>query len=143
MPGKVNPTQAEAMTMVCTQVMGNNATVAFAASQGHFELNVFKPVIGNAVLQSIRILADAAVSFADHCVVGIEPNRERISELMQRSLMLVTALAPKIGYDNAAAIAKAAHKAGTTLKEEAVRSGHVTAEEFDAVVRPETMLAPG
>jgi fumarate hydratase class II len=143
MPGKVNPTQAEAMTMVCTQVMGNNATVAFAASQGHFELNVFKPVIGNAVLQSVRILADAAVSFADHCVVGIEPNRERISELMQRSLMLVTALAPKIGYDNAAAIAKAAHKAGTTLKEEAVRSGHVTAEEFDAVVRPETMLAPG
>ena len=143
MPGKVNPTQAEAMTMVCTQVMGNNATVAFAASQGHFELNVFKPVIANAVLQSIRILADAAVSFADHCVVGIEPNRERISELMQRSLMLVTALAPKIGYDNAAAIAKAAHKNGTTLKEEAVSSGHVTAEEFDAVVRPETMLAPG
>jgi fumarate hydratase, class II len=143
MPGKVNPTQAEAMTMVCTQVMGNNATVAFAASQGHFELNVFKPVIGNAVLQSIRILADAAVSFADHCVVGIEPNRDRINELMQRSLMLVTALAPKIGYDNAAAIAKAAHKNGTTLKEEAVRSGHVTAEEFDAVVRPETMLAPG
>jgi fumarate hydratase class II len=143
MPGKVNPTQAEAMTMVCTQVMGNNATVAFAASQGHFELNVFKPVIANAVLQSIRILADSAVSFADHCVVGIEPNRDRISELMQRSLMLVTALAPKIGYDNAAAIAKAAHKKGTTLKEEAVGSGHVTAEEFDAVVRPETMLSPG
>jgi fumarate hydratase class II len=143
MPGKVNPTQAEAMTMVCTQVMGNNATVAFAASQGHFELNVFKPVIGNAVLQSIRLLADAAVSFADHCVVGIEPNRERIGELMQRSLMLVTALAPKIGYDKAAAIAKAAHKKGTTLKEEAIGSGHVTAEEFDAVVRPETMLAPG
>ena len=104
---------------------------------------MFKPVIGNAVLQSIRILADAAVSFADHCVVGIEPNRDRINELMQRSLMLVTALAPKIGYDNAAAIAKAAHKNGTTLKEEALRSGHVTAEEFDAVVRPETMLAPG
>jgi fumarate hydratase class II len=143
MPGKVNPTQAEAMTMVCTQVMGNEATIAFAASQGHFELNVFKPVIANAVLQSIRILADASVSFADNAVVGIEPNRERLGELLQRSLMLVTALAPKIGYDKAAAIAKAAHKNGTTLKEEALRSGHVTAEDFDAVVRPETMLAPG
>jgi fumarate hydratase, class II len=143
MPGKVNPTQAEAMTMVCTQVIGNSATVAFAGSQGHFELNVFKPVIANAVLQSIRILADASVSFADNCVVGIEPNRERLGELLQRSLMLVTALAPKIGYDKAAAIAKAAHKNGTTLKEEALRSGHVTAEEFDAVVRPETMLTPG
>ena len=143
MPGKVNPTQAEALTMVCTQVMGNSATVAFAGSQGHFELNVFKPVIANAVLQSIRILADASVSFTDNAVAGIEPNRERIGELLQRSLMLVTALAPKIGYDNAAAIAKAAHKNGTTLKEEALRSGHVTADEFDAVVRPETMLAPG
>src|ERR671913_1885829 len=143
MPGKVNPTQAEAMTMVCTQVVGNSATVAFAGSQGHFELNVFKPVIANAVLQSIRLLADASVSFTDHCIVGIEPNRERLDELLGRSLMLVTALAPKIGYDNAAAIAKAAHKNGTTLREEAVRSGHVTAEEFDAVVRPETMLAPG
>jgi fumarate hydratase class II len=143
MPGKVNPTQAEAMTMVCAQVMGNNATVGFAASQGHFELNVFKPVIANAVLQSIRLLADASISFADNAVAGIEPNRERLSELLQRSLMLVTALAPKIGYDKAAAIAKAAHKSGTTLREEAIRSGHVTAEEFDAVVRPETMLAPG
>jgi fumarate hydratase class II len=142
MPGKVNPTQAEAMTMVCAQVMGNGATVAFAGSQGHFELNVFKPVIANAVLQSIRLLADASVSFVDNCVAGIEPNRERLAELLQRSLMLVTALAPKIGYDNAAAIAKAAHKNGTTLKEEALRSGHVTAEEFEAVVRPETMLAP-
>jgi fumarate hydratase class II len=103
---------------------------------------VFKPVIANAVLQSVRLLADAAVSFADNAVAGIEPNRERLSELMQRSLMLVTALAPKIGYDKAAAIAKAAHKKGTTLKEEAIASGHVTAEEFDAVVRPETMLAP-
>src|SRR5918993_368682 len=140
MPGKVNPTQAEAMTMVCAQVIGNATTAAFAGSQGHFELNVFKPVIANAVLQSIRILADASISFADNCVVGIEPNRERLGELLQRSLMLVTALAPKIGYDKAAAIAKAAHKNGTTLKEEALRSGHVTAEEFDAVVRPETML---
>ena len=102
MPGKVNPTQAEAMTMVCAQVIGNQTTVAFAGSQGHFELNVFKPVIANAVLQSVRLIADAAVSFADNCVVGIEPNRERLSELMQRSLMLVTALAPKIGYDKAA-----------------------------------------
>jgi len=123
--------------------MGNGATVAFAGSQGHFELNVFKPVIANAVLQSIRLLADASVSFADNCVVGIEPNQDRLTDLLQRSLMLVTALAPKIGYDKAAVIAKAAHKNGTTLKEEALRSGHVTAEEFDAVVRPETMLAPG
>src|SRR5215208_3462578 len=127
MPGKVNPTQSEALTMVCTQVIGNETTVAFAGSQGHFELNVFKPVIANAALQSIRLLADASVSFADNCVVGIEPNRERLDELLGRSLMLVTALAPKIGYDKAAAIAKNAHKNGTTLKEEAVRSGHVTA----------------
>jgi fumarate hydratase class II len=142
MPGKVNPTQAEAMTMVCAQVMGNQATIGFAGSQGHFELNVFKPVIAYAVLQSIRLLADAAVSFTDNAVVGIEPNRERIGELMQRSLMLVTALAPRIGYDKAAAIAKAAHKNGTTLKQEAVASGSVTEDEFDAIVRPETMLSP-
>jgi fumarate hydratase class II len=143
MPGKVNPTQAEAMTMVCAQVIGNGTTVAVAGSQGHLELNVFKPVIANAVLQSISLLADAAVSFADNCVVGIEPNRHRINDLLERSLMLVTALAPKIGYDNAAAIAKAAHKNGTTLRDEALGLGHVTAEEFDALVRPETMLAPG
>ena len=142
MPGKVNPTQAEAITMLCSQVAGNQTTVTFAGSQGHFELNVFKPVIITAVLQSIRLLADGAVSFTDHCVVGIKPNLERISDLMQRSLMLVTALAPKIGYDQAAAIAKSAHKNGTTLKEEALKSGSVTAEEFDAIVRPETMLAP-
>jgi fumarate hydratase class II len=142
MPGKVNPTQAEAITMLCAQVAGNQTTVTFAGSQGHFELNVFKPVIITAVLQSIRLLADGAVSFTDHCVVGIKPNLERISDLMQRSLMLVTALAPKIGYDQAAAIAKSAHKNGTTLKEEALKSGSVTAEEFDAIVRPETMLAP-
>ena len=143
MPGKVNPTQAEAMTMVCAQVIGNHATVVFAGSQGHFELNVFKPVIANAVLQSIRLLADAAVSFTDNAVVGIEPNRERLGDLMERSLMLVTALAPTIGYDKAASIAKAAHKNGTTLREEALRSGAVTADEFDAAVRPETMLSPG
>jgi fumarate hydratase class II len=143
MPGKVNPTQAEALTMVCAQVMGNETTVAFAGSQGHFELNVFKPVIAHAILQSIRLLADAAVSFTDRCVVGITPNQERITELLERSLMLVTALAPRIGYDRAAAIAKAAHRNGTTLREEAVGSGAVSAEEFDAIVRPETMLAPG
>jgi fumarate hydratase class II len=142
MPGKVNPTQAEAMTMVCAQVIGNETTIAFAGSQGHFELNVFKPVIANAALQSIRLLADAATSFADNCVAGIAANRERLDELLGRSLMLVTALAPTIGYDAAAAIAKAAHKNGTTLKEEALRSGKVTAEEFDGIVRAETMLAP-
>ncbi|MEA1832949.1 class II fumarate hydratase [Methylobacterium durans] len=143
MPGKVNPTQAEALTMVCTQVIGNGTTVSFAGSQGHFELNVFKPVIANAVLQSIRLLADAAISFADNCVVGIKPNEERIADLMSRSLMLVTALAPSIGYDKAAEIAKTAHKNGTTLKEEALRLGHVTEAEFDRVVRAEDMLAPG
>ncbi|GJD96707.1 class II fumarate hydratase [Methylobacterium iners] len=143
MPGKVNPTQAEAMTMVCAQVVGNGTTVSFAGSQGHLELNVYKPVIANAVLQSVRLLADAAVSFADNCVVGIKPNEDRIADLMSRSLMLVTALAPSIGYDRAAEIAKTAHKNGTTLKEEALRLGYVTAEEFDRVVRPETMLAPG
>jgi fumarate hydratase, class II len=142
MPGKVNPTQAEALTMVCCQVIGNGTTVSMAGSQGHFELNVFKPVIANAVLQSIRLLADASISFADNAVVGIKANREKIAELLERSLMLVTALAPSIGYDNAAKIAKTAHKNGTTLKEEAVKSGHVTAEEFDRVVRPEDMLAP-
>jgi fumarate hydratase class II len=128
--------------MVCCQVIGNGTTVSMAGSQGHFELNVFKPVIANAVLQSIRLLADASVSFADNAVVGIKANREKIAELLERSLMLVTALAPSIGYDNAAKIAKTAHKNGTTLKEEAVKSGHVTAEEFDRVVRPEDMLAP-
>ena len=143
MPGKVNPTQCEALTMVCCQVVGNGASVAMAGSQGHFELNVFKPVIAYGVLQSIRLLADAAVSFTDNCVVGIKANRDKIADLLGRSLMLVTALAPSIGYDKAAAIAKSAHKNGTTLKEEALKSGHVTAEEFDRVVRAEDMLAPG
>jgi fumarate hydratase, class II len=142
MPGKVNPTQAEALTMVCAQVIGNETTVAFAGSQGHFELNVFKPVIANAALQSIRLLADAAQSFAKNCVAGIEPNRERIHELVDRSLMLVTALAPKIGYDKAALIAKTAHKNHTNLREEAIRLGFVTPAEFDDIVRPETMLGP-
>ena len=142
MPGKVNPTQCEALTMVCTQVMGNNTAVSFAGSQGHFELNVYKPVIGYNVLQSIRLLADSAVSFTDNCVVGIQANEDNIAALMARSLMLVTALAPTIGYDNATTVAKTAHKNGTTLREEAVGLGFVTEEEFDAVVRPEDMIAP-
>jgi fumarate hydratase class II len=140
MPGKVNPTQSEALTMVCTQVMGNHVAVTIGGSQGHMELNVFKPVIIFNVLTSIRLLADGARSFTDNCVVGIEANTKHIDELMKRSLMLVTALAPKIGYDSAAKIAKTAHKNGTTLKEEAVKTGLVTAEEFDRVVRPEDML---
>ncbi|MDN2568379.1 class II fumarate hydratase [Aquibium sp. A9E412] len=143
MPGKVNPTQAEALTMVATQVIGNQTTVAMAASQGHFELNVFKPVIANAVLQSVRILGDAMRSFADNCVAGLEADEGRIGELMQRSLMLVTALAPEIGYDNAAAIAKAAHRNGTTLREEALASGLVDGATYDRLVRPEAMTRPG
>jgi fumarate hydratase class II len=143
MPGKVNPTQSEAMTMVCVQVFGNNATITFADSQGHFELNVFNPVMAYNFLESVRLLADAAISFTDNCVVGIEPRLDNIKAGLDRSLMLVTALAPKIGYDKAAAIAKAAHKNGTTLREEALRSGHVNAEEFDALVRPEKMVGPG
>ena len=143
MPGKVNPTQAEALTMVCCQVFGNQTTVSVAASQGHLELNVFKPVLAYNMLQSIRLLADAARSFTDNRVVGIRADEARIGELMRRSLMLVTALTPKIGYDKAAKIAKAAHANGTTLKEEAVRLGFVSAEEFDRLVRPERMTRPG
>jgi fumarate hydratase, class II len=142
MPGKVNPTQCEALTMVCCRVFGNDTTVAVAASQGHFELNVFKPVIIDAVLQSIRLLADAVNSFTDHCVTGIRANEPRIRELMQNSLMLVTALAPTIGYDKAAKIAKAAHANGTTLREEAVRLGFVSGPEFDRLVRPARMTHP-
>ena len=141
MPGKVNPTQAEALTMVCARVFGNQATVNFAASQGHLQLNVFKPVIADAVLQSIGLLADAALSFSKNCVEGIEPNEARIAELVSRSLMLVTALTPQIGYDKAAHIAKAAHANGTTLREEALKAG-VEAELFDALVRADLMLAP-
>ncbi len=143
MPGKVNPTQCEAMTMVCAQVHGNHATVSFAGSQGHFELNVFKPVMANAMLQSIRLLSDAAVSFADRCVAGIAANEANITSLMERSLMLVTALAPVIGYDKATEIAKTAHKNGTSLREEALALGFVTEEEFDRHVRPENMIGPG
>ncbi len=143
MPGKVNPTQCEAVTMVCCQIFGNNTTVAVAGSQGHFELNVYKPVIAFALLQSIRLLADVAVSFTDNCIAGIRADTARIQELMQRSLMLVTALAPHIGYQKAAEIAKAAHASGTTLREEAVRLGYVSAAEFDRLVRPERMTKPG
>ncbi|MBS3850114.1 class II fumarate hydratase [Devosia sp. BSSL-BM10] len=142
MPGKVNPTQSEAMTMVVAQVMGNDAAIGFAASQGNFELNVFKPVIAYNYLQSVRLLADAAKSFNDHCAVGIEPDRARINELVNKSLMLVTALNRKIGYDNAAKIAKTAHKNGTTLREEAIALGLLTGEEFDAEVKPEQMVGP-
>jgi fumarate hydratase, class II len=142
MPGKVNPTQCEALTMVCTQVHGNNATISFAGSQGHFELNVYKPVMAYTMLQSIRLLADASTSFTDRCVSGITANEANITALMERSLMLVTALAPAIGYDKATEIAKTAHKKGTSLREEALTLGYVSGEEFDALVRPEKMIGP-
>jgi fumarate hydratase class II len=142
MPGKVNPTQSEALTMVCAQVLGNQATIGFAASQGHFELNVFKPVVIYNFIQSARLIGDASVSFAEHCVDGIEARVDNIKAAMERSLMLVTALAPKYGYDRAAKIAKTAHKNGTTLREEAIADG-ISAEDFDAIVRPEKMIEPG
>ena len=142
MPGKVNPTQSEAMTMVAVQVMGNDAAIGFAASQGNFELNVFKPVIAYNFLQSVRLLADAAKSFNDHCAVGIEPDKKRIKQLVDQSLMLVTALNRKIGYDNAAKIAKNAHKKGITLRESAIELKLLTGKEFDAEVKPEKMVGP-
>ena len=142
MPGKVNPTQCEALTQVCAHVMGNDAAVGFAGSQGHFELNVYKPMMAYNVLQSMQLLGDAAAAFTDNCVVGIEANRDRIDKLMRESLMLVTALAPHIGYDNATKVAKTAHKNGTTLKEEAIRLGLVDEATFDRVVRPEAMIGP-
>jgi fumarate hydratase class II len=141
MPGKVNPTQCEALTMVCVQVFGNHSALTFAGSQGHFELNVFNPVMAYNFLQSVRLLADAAVSFTDNCVKGIEPREDNIRQGLERSLMLVTALAPKYGYDRAAKIAKTAHKNGTTLREEAIKDG-IPAADFDAIVRPEDMLGP-
>jgi fumarate hydratase class II len=143
MPGKVNPTQVEALTMVCCQVFGNQTTVGVGASQGHFELNVYKPVLAHAMLQSIRLLSDASRSFTDHCVSGIRADEARIRELMERSLMLVTALAPHIGYDKAAQIAKAAHARGTTLREAALRLGTVSGADFDRWVQPERMTRPG
>jgi fumarate hydratase, class II len=142
MPGKVNPTQAEAITQVCAHVLGNDAAVGFAGTQGHFELNVYKPMMAYNVLQSMQLLGDASAAFTDNCVVGIEADRDRIEKLMRESLMLVTALAPEIGYDNATKVAKTAHKNGTTLKEEAIALGFVDAETFDRVVRPEQMIGP-
>jgi fumarate hydratase class II len=142
MPGKINPTQTEALTMVCAQVFGNNTTITVAGSQGHFELNAYKPVLAFCMMQSIRLLADAARSFTDNCVSGITANTARIADLMARSLMLVTALSPVIGYDKAAQVAKAAHANGTTLREEAIRLGFVSGEIFDRIVRPEKMVKP-
>jgi fumarate hydratase class II len=142
MPGKVNPTQCEAMTMLCAQVMGNDTAVAIGGASGNFELNVYRPLIIHNVLQSIRLLADGIKSFEEHCARGIAPNRERIGELLERSLMLVTALNPHIGYDKAAAIAKHAHREGTTLKAAALALGHVTEQQFDEWVRPERMTGP-
>jgi fumarate hydratase, class II len=142
MPGKVNPTQCEALTQVCVQVFGNHSAITFAGSQGHFELNVYNPVMAYNFLQSVQLLADASVSFTDNCVVGIEAREDNIKAALERSLMLVTALAPKIGYDNAATIAKTAHKKGTTLRQEAVGGGYVSAEEFDRIVDPNKMIGP-
>jgi len=142
MPGKVNPTQCEALTMACAQVFGNDVAVNVGGALGNFELNVFKPLIVNAVLQSVRLVADGARSFDEHCARGIEPDRARIAELVQRSLMLVTALNPHIGYDKAAAIAKQAHKSGSTLREAALASGWLTPEQFDAWVKTEDMVGP-
>jgi len=143
MPGKVNPTQCEAMTQVCVQVFGNNAALTFAGSQGHFELNVYNPLMAYNFLQSVQLLADASVSFTDNCVVGIVAREDNIRESLNRSLMLVTALAPTIGYDNAAKIAKTAHKNGTTLREEALATGLVSEADYDRLVRPEDMTHPG
>ncbi|WP_087001526.1 class II fumarate hydratase [Rhizobium sullae] len=142
MPGKVNPTQCEALTQVCAHVFGNHAALTFAGSQGHFELNVYNPMMAYNFLQSVQLLGDAAISFTDNCVVGIEAREDNIKAGLERSLMLVTALAPTIGYDNAAKIAKTAHKNGTTLKEEALASGLVTSEQYDEIVRPEQMIGP-
>ena len=143
MPGKVNPTQCEALTMVCCQVFGNHTTITIAGSQGHFELNVYKPVLAYCMMHSIQLMSDVARSFTEHCVEGIRADEKRIRELMERSLMLVTALAPRIGYDNAAKVAKSAHTRGTTLKEEAVRLGFVSVAEFDRLVQPVKMIHPG
>ena len=143
MPGKVNPTQCEAMTMVCCQVFGNQTAITAGGSQGHFELNVYKPLLAYCMMNSIELLSDVVRSFTAHCVVGIRADEKRIRELMERSLMLVTALAPEIGYDNAAKVAKSAHARGTTLKEEAVRLGFVAANEFDRLVQPVNMTHPG
>ena len=143
MPGKVNPTQCEAMTMVCCQVFGNHTAITVAGSQGHFELNVYKPVLAYCMMHSIQLMSDVTRSFTQHCIEGIRADEKRIRDLMERSLMLVTALAPSIGYDNAAKVAKSAHARGTTLKEEAVRLGFVTPAQFDRLVQPDKMTRPG
>jgi fumarate hydratase class II len=140
MPGKVNPTQPEALTMVCAQILGNDVAISFGASQGHFELNVYKPLIAANMLQSARLLGQACLSFNDNCAIGIEPNHENIKKLVDQSLMLVTALNTHIGYENAAKIAKKAHKEGTTLKEAALSLGLLTSEQFDEWVKPESMV---
>jgi len=142
MPGKVNPTQCEALTMLCAQVMGNDVAIGIGGASGNFELNVFKPLIAHNFLQSVRLLADSMASFEQHCVHGITANRERIAELMERSLMLVTALAPHIGYDKAAEIAKRAHREGTTLKQAALASGYVSADAYERWVDPAAMTRP-
>ncbi|MDP1998741.1 MAG: lyase family protein, partial [Rhodoferax sp.] len=143
MPGKVNPTQCEALTMLCCQVMANDAAISLGGASGNFELNVYKPLIAHNFLQSVRLLADGMKSFEAHCVSGIEPNRERIADLLNRSLMLVTALNPHIGYDKSAAIAKQAHREGSSLRDAAIGSGHVSADQFDAWVRPQDMVGRG
>jgi fumarate hydratase class II len=142
MPGKVNPTQSEALTMVAAQVMGNDVAINIGGATGHFELNVFKPMLIHNLLQSIRLLGDASRSFADHCVTGIRPDPERIDRLLRDSLMLVTALNPRIGYDNAARVAKKAHAEGITLRDATVALGLLTAEQFDELVRPDEMIGP-
>ncbi|OAY75360.1 Fumarate hydratase 2, chloroplastic [Ananas comosus] len=142
MPGKVNPTQCEALTMVCAQVIGNHVAITVGGSNGHFELNVYKPLIASALLRSVRLLGDASSSFEKNCVRGIKANHQRISKLLQESLMLVTSLNPKIGYDKAAAVAKKAHKEGTTLKESALNLGVLTEQEFHELVVPEKMIGP-
>ena len=141
MPGKVNPTQCEALTHVCVQIFGNNAAITYAGSQGHFELNVFNPVMAYTFLQSVQLMADATTSFTENCVIGIEAREDNIKAALDRSLMLVTALAPKYGYDRAAKIAKTAHKNGTTLRQEALKDG-ISETDFDLIVRPENMLGP-
>ena len=142
MPGKVNPTQCEAMTMLCVQVMGNHSAITIGGSQGHFELNVYKPMIAYNILQSIKLLADGCNSFVKNCVSGIKLNKKMINQHLNNSLMLVTALAPVIGYDKAAEIAKKAHKNGTTLKEEAIKLNYISEKEYDKIVRPEKMIKP-
>jgi fumarate hydratase class II len=142
MPGKVNPTQSEAVTMVCVKVIGNHNGITIAGSHGHFELNVFKPLIIHNILQSIHLMSDASKSFAKYCVKDLKANKKRIKDLLDNSLMLVTALAPKIGYDNASIIAKRAHKNGTTLKNEAIKSGLIKEKEYDKIVDPKKMIKP-